>query len=59
MRPAGVQPSEMTDDGTIKSWLDALAGGSCDAPAFLRAMRTRFSADPDGTFEVLSQLDQY
>lgn len=59
MRPAGIQPSEMTEDGTIKSWLDALAGGSCDAPAFLRAMHARFSADPDGTFEVLSQLDQY
>ena len=52
-------PSDIAEEGTIKSWLDALAGGSCDAPAFLRAMHARFSADPDGTFEVLSQLDQY
>jgi serine/threonine protein kinase len=59
MRPAGIQPSDTAEEGTIKSWLDALACGSCDAPAFLRAMQGRFSADPDGTFEVLSQLDQY
>jgi serine/threonine protein kinase len=39
--------------------LDTLASGGCDAAAFLRAMHTQFSADPDGTFEVLSQLDQY
>ena len=59
MRPVGVQPSDTAEEGTIKWWLDALASGSCDAPAFLRAMHGRFSADPDGTFEVLSQLDQY
>ncbi|MEO7208711.1 MAG: protein kinase [Steroidobacteraceae bacterium] len=59
MRQVGVQPPDAADEGTIKWWLDALASGSCDAPAFLRAMQGRFSADPDGTFEVLSQLDQY
>ena len=59
MRPAGIQAPDIAEEGTVKSWLDALAGGSCDAPAFLRAMHARFSADPDGTFEVLSQLDQY
>lgn len=59
MRPAGIQPSDAAEEGTIKSWLDALASGGCDAPAFLRAMKGRFSTDPDGTFEVLSQLDQY
>jgi serine/threonine protein kinase len=59
MRPAGIQPPDMAEEGAIKSWLDALASGSCDAPAFLRAMQLRFSADPDGTWEVLSQLDQY
>jgi hypothetical protein len=57
--PAGIQPPDIAEEGTIKSWLDALAGGSCDASAFLRAMHARFSTDPDGTFEVLSQLDQY
>jgi serine/threonine protein kinase len=59
IRPAGIQPPEMAEESAIKSWLDALASGSCDAPAFLRAMRLRFSAAPDGTWEVLSQLDQY
>lgn len=59
VRPAGVQPADPAEDGTIRSWLDALASGGCDAPAFLRAMHTRFSSDPDGTFEALSQLDQY
>ena len=59
MRPAGIQPPDMAEAGAIKSWLDALASGSCDAPAFLRAMQLRFSSDPDGTWEVLSQLDQY
>jgi serine/threonine protein kinase len=59
MRPADIQPPDTAEQGTVKSWLDALAGGKCDAPAFLRAMQGRFSADPDGTWEVLSQLDQY
>jgi len=59
MRPAGIHAPDIAEEGTVKSWLDALAGGSCDAPAFLRAMHARFSTDPDGTFEVLSQLDQY
>jgi len=58
VRPAGIQPPK-AEEGTIKSWLDALASGGCDAPAFLRAMQGKFSADPDGTWEVLSQLDQY
>ncbi len=59
VRPAGIPPSDMAEENTIKSWLDALAAGSCDASAFLRAMHARFGTDPDGTFEVLSQLDQY
>jgi eukaryotic-like serine/threonine-protein kinase len=58
-RPAGIQPPDVADESSIKSWLEALANGSCDAEAFLRAMQTKFAADPDGTWEVLSQLDQY
>jgi len=57
--PAGIQPPDVADESSIKSWLEALANGSCDAEAFLRAMQTKFAADPDGTWEVLSQLDQY
>src|ERR1700743_553770 len=59
MWPAGIQPPDMAEEGAIKSWLDALASGSCDAPAFFRARQIRFSSEPDGTWEVLSQLDQY
>jgi len=59
MRPAGIEPPDMAQEGALKSWLDALASGGCDAPAFLNAMKARFAADPDGTWEVLSQLDQY
>ena len=59
IRQAGIPPADVAAEGTIKAWLDALASGSCDASAFLRAMQGRFSADPDGTWEVLSQLDQY
>jgi serine/threonine protein kinase len=59
VRPAVIQPPKAAEEGTIKSWLDALASGNCDAPAFLRAMQGKFSAAPDGTWEALSQLDQY
>jgi serine/threonine protein kinase len=58
-RPVGIQPPDVPDESVIKSWLESLANGSCDAEAFLRAMQNRFAADPDGTWEVLSQLDQY
>ena len=59
MRPAGVQQPHVADESAIKTWLDALANGSCEASAFLQAMRERFSANPEGNWEVLSQLDQY
>ena len=59
MRPAGVTQPHAADESAIKTWLDALANGSCDASAFLQAMHERFSGDPEGNWEVLSQLDQY
>jgi serine/threonine protein kinase len=59
MRPARVRQPDLADEGVVKSWLDALSSGSCDAPAFLRLVRDRFGPDPEGTWEVLSQLDQY
>jgi hypothetical protein len=59
MRPVRIQPPDMAEEDAIKSWLDALASGSCDAPTFLQAMQDRFSADADENWEVLSQLDQY
>jgi serine/threonine protein kinase len=57
--PAGVQQPAIADDSAIQTWLDALASGACDQPAFLLYMQERFKSDPDGNWEVLSQLDQY
>jgi serine/threonine protein kinase len=59
IRPVRMQPADMAEEDAIKSWLDALANGTCDAPAFLQAMQGRYSAEPDENWEVLSQLDQY
>jgi serine/threonine protein kinase len=57
--PAGVQQPAIAEDSAIKTWLDALASGACDQAAFLLYMQERFESDPDGNWEVLSQLDQY
>jgi serine/threonine protein kinase len=56
-RPAGVS-AEIADENAIKAWLDALASGSCDAAEFLLFVQERFKS-ADGSWEVLSQLDQY
>jgi len=58
-QPADAQPPEIADESAIKTWLDALAIGTCDEAAFLQYMRKRFESDADGNWEVLSQLDQY
>ena len=58
-RPTGVRQPEVADESAIKSWLDALASGVCDTSAFLLSVRERFGSDSDGSWEVLSQLDQY
>jgi serine/threonine protein kinase len=57
-RPAGVPP-EMADENAIKAWLEALASGGCDEPAFLLFAQERLKSDPEGSWEVLSQLDQF
>jgi serine/threonine protein kinase len=57
-RPTVQQPT-VADESAIKSWLDALASGVCDTSAFLLSVRERFGSDSDGSWEVLSQLDQY
>jgi serine/threonine protein kinase len=59
MRPAGVRQPDVADESAIKTWLDALANGSCEASGFLQAMHERFNTDPEGNWEVLSHLDQY
>src|ERR1700722_18368844 len=59
VRPVRIRPADMAEEDAIKSWLDSLASGSCDARTFLQAMQDRFGTDADENWEVLSQLDQY
>jgi hypothetical protein len=59
MRPIRIQPADVAEEDAIKSWLDSLASGSCDAPTFLEAMQDRFGAEAEENWEILSQLDQY
>src|SRR5579859_1878984 len=40
-------------------WLDALADGICTPEAFLSAMQEQAQGDSDGSWEILSLLDQY
>jgi eukaryotic-like serine/threonine-protein kinase len=58
-RPIVVQQPEMADETAIKAWLDELATGDCDPDEFLQLVQERFKSEPDGSWEVLSQLDQY
>src|ERR1700730_16556396 len=60
VRPqAGLQEPELADETAIKRGLDALASGACDEEAFLQSMHAIFESDPEVSWEVLSQLDQY
>ncbi|HEY0749289.1 MAG TPA: protein kinase [Steroidobacteraceae bacterium] len=60
VRPkAGLEDPELADETAIKRGLDALASGACDETAFLASMQTVFQSDPEASWEVLSQLDQY
>jgi serine/threonine protein kinase len=58
-RPPDFQQNDVADESAIKSWLDALASGASNEAAFLRSVQERFGSDTEGTWEVLSQLDQY
>lgn len=44
---------------TPRAWLDALSKGTCDPDTFSRAMTDYFQLTPDGSWEVVSLLDQY
>jgi serine/threonine protein kinase len=44
---------------TPREWLDALSKGTCDPDTFSRAMTDYFQSAPDGSWEVVSLLDQY
>jgi serine/threonine protein kinase len=60
VRPqADLQEPELADETAIKRGLDALASGAYDEAAFLKAMQAIFQSDPEASWEVLSQLDQY
>jgi serine/threonine protein kinase len=57
--PVRWQRPRMGGDGATQEWLDGLVSGLCSPDEFLAAMRERFQDDRDGTWEVLSLLDQY
>jgi len=58
-QPVGSRPPQTADEDAVRVELDLLANGGCDQVAFLQSMQQRFQSAPDGTWEVLSQLDQY
>lgn len=58
-QPVGSRPPQTADEDAIRVELDLLANGGCDQMAFLQSMQQRLQLAPDGTWEVLAQLDQY
>jgi serine/threonine protein kinase len=58
-QPVGQKPHQTAPEHAVREALDLLANGSCDQAAFLQAMQRRFQSEPDGNWELLSQLDQY
>ncbi|HLW23719.1 MAG TPA: protein kinase [Steroidobacteraceae bacterium] len=42
-----------------RDWLEALASGSCDEAAFIKAMPELVRRSPDAGWDLLSMLDQY
>jgi serine/threonine protein kinase len=58
-QPVGLKPPQTTDEDAVRAGLDLLANGGCDQSAFLESMQQRIQCAPEGTWEVLSQLDQY
>ena len=58
-QPVGSRPPQTADEDAVRVELDLLANGGCDQMAFLQSMQQRFQLAPEGTWEVLSQLDQY
>jgi len=57
--PIGHQARAAAALETAKDWLDALAGGTCDEDAFLRAVQPLTEISADAGWELLSLLDQY
>ena len=58
-QPVGSGPTRPASEHAVREWLNSLADGECSEAEFLHAMRRRFAADREGTWEVLSLLDQY
>ncbi len=57
--PIGDSARAAAAPATAKDWLDALAGGTCDEDAFLRAVQPLTHISSDAGWELLSLLDQY
>jgi eukaryotic-like serine/threonine-protein kinase len=58
-QPVVTKPAQTAAEDAVREWLDVLANGECSQSLFLQAMQDRFQSEPDGNWEVLSQLDQY
>ena len=58
-QPLGFRPTRPASEHAVREWLNSLADGECTQAEFLHAMHSRFAADREGAWEVLSLLDQY
>jgi serine/threonine protein kinase len=58
-QPVGSKLAPNEQERAVRERLDALASGSCSQSEFLQSMHERFRSDPEASWEVLSQLDQY
>jgi eukaryotic-like serine/threonine-protein kinase len=58
-QPVGSKLAPNEQERAVRERLDALASGSCSQSEFLQSMQERFRSDPEASWEVLSQLDQY
>jgi serine/threonine protein kinase len=58
-QPVTTRPAQTAAEEAVREWLDVLANGECSQSLFIQTMQERFQFEPEGTWEVLSQLDQY
>jgi serine/threonine protein kinase len=58
-QPVVKQSRHHEDDRSAKEWLDALASGACNLPAFLSGAGDLLRRAPDAGWDLLSLVDQY
>ena len=59
MTPDPVTSRNESDFNVSQVWLDALARGTCDEEAFLRAVQMLTRRSPEAAWDSLALLDQY